>query len=414
MADADLVKLAIVATHPVQYYAPWFRHLAASMDIEVLYAHRQDAKGQADAGFGVPFHWDTPLLDGYPFRWLNNVARHPGLGTFGGCDTPELFEIVRRDRFMACLILGWNFKCFVQAAAASWRSGVPLLVRGDSQLETPRSRALRALKSVPYHLLLPRCGAHLYVGTRNREYLRHYGVPESKLFFSPHSVDNSFFAAGAARARAEAVTARLRESLGIGPQDFVALFVGKLIPFKRPADFIQACALVETLPSGRRLHGVIVGDGPLRAGLEAQASPWAHRIHFAGFRNQNELPAWYAAADALVLPSEGNETWGLVVNEAMASGLPAVVSNVVGCSPDLIDAGRTGYVYAVGDIPSLAARLTDLDRMVRLDPANVRRGLAEKVAGHNFDRATHGLEVALQSLERIIASNRRPPSDAVA
>src|SRR5688572_21370570 len=129
-------RLAIVATHPIQYQAPWFRQLAATMDIEVLYAHRQDSRGQAEAGFGVSFDWDVPLLDGYPFRWLTNVATRPGVDTFAGCDTPELYEVLRRDRFTACLVLGWNRKCFVQAAAACWRHNLPLLVRGDSQLAT--------------------------------------------------------------------------------------------------------------------------------------------------------------------------------------------------------------------------------------------------------------------------------------
>jgi glycosyltransferase involved in cell wall biosynthesis len=395
-ARVDSVKLAIVTTHPIQYYAPWFRHLAASMDVEVLYGYRQDARGQAAAGFGVPFEWDLPLLDGYPFRWLENVARQPGIDTFGGCDTPELYELLRRERFSACLMLGWNHKCYLQAAAACWRSGLPLLVRGDSQLGTPRGAMRRAVKSVPYRLLLPRCAAHLYVGRRNREYLRHYGVPEAKLFFSPHSVDNAFFAAEAGRARDQDASAALRAEHGIGSDDFVALFVGKLMPLKRADDLVRACGLRETLPSGRRLHAVFVGDGPSRDEIEALAQPWSDRIHFAGFVNQKQLPAWYAAADALVLCSNA-ETWGLVVNEAMACGVPAVVSDAVGCSPDLIEPGRTGYAYPVGDIRALCARLCDLDRDVARAPRDVARGLAEKMREYSYERATAGVRAALEA-----------------
>jgi glycosyltransferase involved in cell wall biosynthesis len=401
------VKLAIVATHPIQYYAPWFRHLAVSMDIEVMYATRQDRDGQATAGFSVPFDWDTPLLDGYAFRWLDNVARVPGVETFGGCDTPELFDLLRRPRFEACLILGWNRKCFLQAAAACWRAGIPLLVRGDSQLHTRRPRLLRWLKTVPYRLLLRRCAAHLYVGSRNREYLRHYGVPESKLFFAPHSVDSAFFSGAAARARTTRATLRLRETLGIGERDFVALFAGKLIPVKRPSDFIRAIAAVETLPSGRRLHGVVVGDGPMRGDLEAEAAR-SPRMHFAGFRNQSEIAAWYAAADVVVLPSQA-ETWGLVVNEAMACGLPAVVTETVGCAPDLIDEGRTGYVYPAGDVGALSARLGDVDRLLQNMAGEVRRSLDEKMSLYSFDSATRGVEAAVQA----IAGSRRPAAVVV-
>ncbi|HLG14348.1 MAG TPA: glycosyltransferase family 4 protein [Blastocatellia bacterium] len=392
--------LAIVTTHPVQYQAPWFRRLAASMDIEVLYAHRQDATGQAEAGFGVEFDWDTPLLEGYPFQWLRNVARSPTVKTFGGCDTPDLYEMLHPRRFDACLILGWNRKCYLQAAAACWRNGLPLLVRGDSQLETRRSQMVRLIKSVPYHLLLPRCSAHLYVGHRNRAYLERFGVPQAKLFFCPHSVDNAYFQSGAERARLDRTCQRLRRSLGIGPNDFVALFVGKLIEKKRAADFIRACGSVEATISCSRLHGVLVGDGPLRGQLEELARPWVSRIHFTGFRNQSELPTWYASADALVVCSDSEETWGLVVNEAMACGVPAVVSEAVGCSPDLIEAGRTGYTYPLGDIKAMAACLTSLDRAVQLDSAELRRGLSEKMAVYSFDRATQGLEAALETVCR--------------
>src|SRR2546428_11987966 len=83
-------RLGVLLSHPIQYYAPWFRYLAGRLDIEVFYAHRQDAAGQSAAGFGVQFEWDTPLLEGYPYRWLTNVARHPGVGSFAGCDTPEV------------------------------------------------------------------------------------------------------------------------------------------------------------------------------------------------------------------------------------------------------------------------------------------------------------------------------------
>ena len=389
------MKLAIVTTHPIQYYAPWFRHLAASMDVEVLYAYRQDARGQATAGFAVPFEWDVPLLDGYPFRWLENVARRPGLDTFSGCDTPELFDLLRSGHFTACLMLGWNYMCHLQAAAACWRSGVPLLVRGDSQLRTPRGALRRAAKSVPYRLLLPRCAAHLYVGRRNREYLRHYGVPEANLFFSPHSVDNAFFAGEAGRARAGGPAAALRAEHRIGPDDFVALFVGKLIPLKRAEDLVRVCGLLEKLPSGRRLHAVFAGDGPLRADLQRLAQPWADRIHFAGFVNQSRLPGWYAAADALILPSD-SETWGLVVNEAMACGVPAIVTDAVGCAPDLIEAGRTGYTYPAGDVPALRARICDLDRDLSHEPREVAQALADKMREYSFERATAGVQAALR------------------
>jgi glycosyltransferase involved in cell wall biosynthesis len=384
----------VVTTHPIQYYAPWFRHLAQRMRLMVLYAHRQDAVGQGEAGFGVPFDWDVDLLRGYPYRWLDNVARRPGGGSFFGYDTPEIREIIRRERFDAVLVLGWNYKTALQAVTACRRQGIPVVMRGDSHLETRRSVVKRAAKWPLYRALLPRF-RHLYVGARNLRYLRHYGVPADRLFFAPHFVDNRFFREGAARARANGEARAIRRSLGIPERAFVCAYVGKFLPAKRIGDLIRACA-VHTEADGP-LHAVLVGDGPLRAELETMARKVPHRVHVAGFRNQSELPGLYAACDALALPSEA-ETWGLVVNEAMACGLLAVVSDAVGCGPDLIDPGRTGYTYPVGDVGALADALASA-RTLRAERApELARALDEKMGTYSMEGATEGLVEALDVL----------------
>lgn len=391
------LRLGILVSHPIQYHAPWFRHLATRLAIEVLYAHRQDEMGQSQAGFGVEFDWDVPLLEGYPSRFLTNVSRDPGVASFRGCDTPELYQLIRRERFDAFLVFGWNRRSALQAIRACWRNRIPVLMRGDSQLRTPRSRVKSTLKYVPYRWFLPRLDAHLYVGSRNRAYLRHYGVPKSRLFFAPHFVDNAHFAEGAREEKGR--TDGIRHQLGIPPNAFVFLFAGKLIPKKRPQDFLRGCLRVfEAQPEGSNVHAVVVGDGPCRNSLEALGREWSARVHFAGFRNQRELPAFYRASDGLVLPSDGKETWGLVVNEAMACGLPAVVSEAVGCAPDLIDEGLTGYTFPVGEVEGLASRMLALKRELEFSQGRVRAAVASKVAGFSMDRATEGLERALDAL----------------
>ncbi|MEX2399811.1 MAG: hypothetical protein WD423_03500, partial [Rhodothermales bacterium] len=232
------MKLGILVSHPIQYYAYWFQHLAERFDIEVFYMHRQDAQAQAAAGFGVEFEWDLPLLEGYPHRWLENVAREPSVSTFAGCDTPEIYDIVERGRYDAFLIFGWNRKSALQAVRACKRSGVPVFMRGDSQLETQRSPLLTAVKYPAYRAGLPRIDAHLYVGTRNRAYLEHYGVSEERLFHAPHFVNNDFFAREADAARRDGRARALRAEHGIPEDAFVALFVGKFIDKKRPGDLV--------------------------------------------------------------------------------------------------------------------------------------------------------------------------------
>ena len=386
-------SLGVFVSHPIQYYSPWFRHLAGQLDLEVFYMYRQDGSGQAAAGFGVEFEWDTPLLDGYRHSWLTNVSRRPGLNSFGGCDTPEIYEILRRRRFDAVLVIGWNRKSAFQAVRGSWQNRIPVMMRGDSQLKTERSRARQVVKYAPYRLLLPRLN-HLYVGEGNRAYLRHYGVPESQLFFSPHFIDDGLFRRGP---ETEGAAADIRREMGIPAAAFVFMFTGKMTDIKRPADFVLACRKLMGLPEGGGVHAVLVGDGTLRPALERMAAPFEGRIHFTGFRNQTELPGYYCAADALVLPSS-EETWGLVVNEAAACGVPSIVSDTVGCAPDLIEEGRTGYTYRFGDVDALAERMAGLMRVCRESAGTVRDALKEKTAVYSMKRATAGLKDALETL----------------
>ena len=136
------------------------------------------------------------------------------------------------------------------------------------------------------------------------------------------------------------------------------MFAGKFIKKKRPLDFVQAIA--QQASGIDSIQGLMVGDGPLRAHCEQIIAHLKVPIRFTGFLNQSAIAGAYAAADALVLPSDGGETWGLVVNEAMACGLPCIVSDKVGCGPDLIAGNETGIVYPVGDVNVLATSMGNM------------------------------------------------------
>lgn len=392
-------RLGILASHPIQYHSPWFRHLPQHLDIDVWYAHRSSAQDQAAAGFGIGFDWDVPLLQGYPYRWLRNVASRPSLQTFRGCDTPEVYHLCRRDRLDAVLVFGWQHKSALQAIRACWRQRLPVLMRGDSHLLTARSRMKTAMKYAPYRWFLPRLSGHLYVGARNKAYLEHYGVPPQRLFFVPHCVDNAYWAAAAERAEQTGATSQLRTRLGIPSDAFVCLFVGKMISHKRAEHVIQACKHLFQPIANTDLYAICVGDGPLRPQLERLAHPHNPRMIFAGFQNQSELPTFYRAADALILPSREKETWGMVVNEAAACGTPAIVCDAAGCAPDLIDEGETGYTYPFGDIRALAERIVTLRSVWRNRKPYIRRALAEKISAYSIEHATAGLIHALNAVQ---------------
>jgi len=408
------LKVAILTSHPIQYQAPWFRELTKVLNLQVFFCHRQSAVEQGKAGFGVAFDWDVDLLSGYRYHFLKNVSPHPGVNRFSGCDTPEIEEIVRRpqttDRFDAIIVTGWYLKSYLQAVRASRHAGIPVLVRGDSQLQTPRSALKRLLMEFRQRWLLRQFDGFLTVGKRNREYLEHYGARPDRIFFAPHFVDNEWFAGKAEKVRGQ--RSEVRRQWGADDGTFVVLFVGKFIEKKRPADLLRALATLNSQPPTLNFIAVFVGSGDLEKALRREAEQLNVKARFDGFKNQTELPTAYASADALVLPSDGGETWGLVVNEAMACGLPPVVSDAVGCAPDLIEEGKTGFTFRCGDNAELAERLGTLT-IIQRRGHDFTRELAEKLHSYSVEAAVAGTMHAVESIGDLSANfgrKRRVPS----
>jgi glycosyltransferase involved in cell wall biosynthesis len=377
-------RIAIVSTHPIQYFSPLFRQLAVhdGWKLNVLYCHQATAEEQSAAGFGSSFEWDIPLLDGYPYRFLNNVARRPSVASYAGLDTPELADLIHDRRFDAVVVHGWHYKSAWQAIRACWKAGVPVLVRSDSHLRTERHLMKRVSKWPFYRWFIPRLDACLPVGQWSRDYFFHYGAEPARVFVVPHCVDTARFSRQAVSLAAQRRDLRERWRLNSGSA--VWLFAGKFIEKKRPLDFVKA--IVRAQQSGASLQGLMVGDGPLRPLCESYAAANQGNIRFAGFLNQSEIAQAYVAADALALPSDGGETWGLVVNEAMVCGRPCWVSDRVGCGPDLIEEGRTGGVFRLGDVESFAAALRQysapemLTRMGELALRRIQQYSAESAA----------------------------------
>ncbi|CAA2141120.1 glycosyltransferase family 4 protein [Hyphomicrobium sp. ghe19] len=346
-------RLAILSSHPIQYYGPLFRELAKQLDLHIFFAHRATPQQQARAGFEKAFEWDVDITGGYEHSFLSNVSRRPGTGHFSGCDTPEIRHRLRNGGFDALLVMGWHLKAYLQGLLASKRLGMPVLVRGDSHLNTPRSNLKTVTKALVYPGLLRRFDAALYVGRRSRAYYEHYLYPKRRLFFSPHAVDTNWFAS---RATTEA-GARLRQRLGIRSDTPIVLFAGKLVPFKRPLDLVEAVMICRQ--QGLPLEILVAGDGPLSRELVEAAATAGIRLHMLGFCNQSEMPAVYSAADCLALPSNGCETWGLVANEALACGRPIIVSEECGCAPDLARDGIVGRTFPMGNTRSFADALAE-------------------------------------------------------
>jgi glycosyltransferase involved in cell wall biosynthesis len=392
------VKLAVVTTHPIQYHAAWFRSMArcADIDLEVFYCHRATPSEQAAAGFGVEFDWDVSLTEGYLHRFLKNVAERPSVGLFRGLDTPEINEILATEDFDAVMINGWHYKSAWQTMRACWKSNTPVMVRSDSQLQTERSGLRKAAKWPFYRWFIPRLDACLAVGQRSTDYFRHYGADVAKILLVPHVIDVDFFRSESEKAKP--LRTALLGNWGIAPNSRVFLFAGKFIPKKRPMDFVLA--LKAAVESGAEVAGLMVGDGPLRAACEEFVTTNNLPIRFTGFLNQSEISAAYAAGDFLILPSDGGETWGLVVNEAMACGCPCLVSESVGSAPDMIIEGETGYTFPQGEIRKLGALIKFLANGSN-ELERLKANAIQKASEYSVER---GVDAMLQAAERVIAA----------
>jgi glycosyltransferase involved in cell wall biosynthesis len=350
------LRLAYVVSHPIQYQAPLLRRIAAEPDIDltVFFGSDLSLRSYRDEGFGVDVRWDVPLLDGYRSEFLPKLRDN---GTISAT-SPISRGLYRRLRnadgspdFDALWTHGYASINALHAIVAANVLGIPVLLRAEGWLgDRKRSGIKLVLKRAFFHALGGAVDAVLPIGTKNAEYWRHYFGGEVPQFSMPYAVDNAWFADRAA----EADVAALRTSLNLDPHRPVILFASKLQTRKHANHLISAYS--QFLGQGDPANApylVIVGDGEQRAALEAQYRELKlDSVRFAGFRNQGDLPAFFSLADVFVLPSR-HEPWGLIVNEAMASGCPVIVSSDVGSHADLVTDGVNGFVYSVGDIPAL-------------------------------------------------------------
>jgi glycosyltransferase involved in cell wall biosynthesis len=388
-------RLAIVTTHPIQYYAPFFRFLAqnCSMQLKVYYTWSQSKAGNTfDRDFGRTIGWDIPLCEGYDYEFIDNVARKPGIDHFLGIDNPLLLNSIEEWKPSAILIIGWNFKSHL-SAMRHFKGRLPVLFRGDSTLIDEKPGLRKRLRRIFLTWVYKHIDYALYVGKLNKDYFRAHGLKESQLRFVPHAIDNDRFGEGDGAAIQEAVA--LRRNLGMGEKDIVFLFAGKMEPKKDPFFMLR---LANKLTS-KELRFLMVGNGKLEQELKKQAKADS-RIIFLDFQNQQRMPVIYRMGDIFVLPSKGpGETWGLAVNEAMASSRPVIVSNKVGCAPDLVQENETGWVFNVGDegeltmIHLLPEKISDVGLL-----RDLGRQSLTKVQQYSYKVAANNLMQLMESL----------------
>ena len=385
--------LAILATHPIQYQVPLWQKLAedGSVPFEVWYLSEHATRLSRDREFDTDFLWDIDMLEGYRHRFLSTPPGSTPNMPLRLRVTQSLPGLFQETGAKVLWVQGWQVAAYWQAVWAAKRAGLQVWLRGESNNLAPANPWKILPKKILLGQFFDRVDQFLCIGSANRELYRSYGVPVEKLLLAPYAVDNDRFQRQAeairgspAFAQGYGVTGKseIRRQWNIPEDAFVVLFCGKFIPKKRPMDLIEAIRLLITDNSitdnrAPKAHLLFVGSGELgnemrskcnvvfdaesipTSDLRPPTSEMKPRASFAGFLNQTEISKAYVAADVLVLPSDYGETWGLVVNEAMASGLPCIISDHCGCAPDL---GRLGSnaTFHFGDVEDLARRLHDL------------------------------------------------------
>ncbi|WP_374951540.1 glycosyltransferase family 4 protein [Mucilaginibacter sp.] len=338
-------KLAIIVSHPVQYYAPVFRLLTSRglVNLRVFYTWGEKAVTKHDPGFSKTFAWDIPLLDGYAYEWVINTAADPGSHHFNGIVNPKLIASIDRFAPDALLVFGWAYRSHLRVLC-HYHGRIPIYFRGDSTLlDESGSVIKRQLKTFWLKWVYRHIDHAFFVGTNNKAYFRKYGLQETQLSFAPHAVDNERFGKFAGEA-----VKKIRDAAGVPEDNILILFAGKFENKKSPELLMDAFLTL----SGNNCHLLFAGSGPLETLLRQKATGKQH-IKFMDFQNQSGMPALYQACDVFCLPSGGPaETWGLAVNEAMACGKPVVVSNKVGCAADLVTVANGG-VFESGSTASL-------------------------------------------------------------
>jgi glycosyltransferase involved in cell wall biosynthesis len=351
----EKVKICFLLTHPIQYLSPLFSFVNKNYNAEVsaIYQSNCSIVGAVDKEFGRSVDWGRPLLEGYKYIFLPAVGSVAKFSLFLPFNY-GLIKAIRKVEPEILIITGYSRPFHLWSAIVARLLGVKVYFRDDANLiSVVRTTKNIELKKLYFRLLLTFVNGFLSVGMANTDYYLSHCVPRDKIKSMPWAIDNEYFMATASLANRHV----MRTALGLTNNSILFSFVGKLSHGKGVETLIKAFDVV-SIGAESDIHLAFVGDGELRGVVEHAASN-NKKIHYAGFKDQIELALWYACIDVLVLPSN-SETWGLVINEAGVTGKPVIVSDAVGCWPDLVVNGVTGFVFKTGDVEDLARVMNEI------------------------------------------------------
>ncbi len=354
----------IFDSHPVQYKAPVYREIASQLgdDLRVVYATDCTLRGHDDAGFGRKLTWDVPLLEGYPHEVLNCEKGEPLKGFFT-LQSWVVFRLIREFRPSMILLSQMTYLYDIQVLFSAWVLGVPVYFRVETHDEANERTARRSfVRGIAFRSVYSWLSGAFWIGRLNRAHLVAHGFTTKPLIWAPYCVDGELMtlAASEAGARRDAMRGRLDLATGT----VCVGFFGKLIPKKDPELLLRMGAAMNA-EEKQRTTFLFVGSGELEAKLRDLADACGLNCIFAGFVNQKEIPDYYLATDIVMLPSRRmGETWGLVVNEALAAGCRVIVTDAVGCHAEF-ETLPTVRVIPVGSVGAAICKFHELVMDIR-------------------------------------------------
>lgn len=305
----------------------------------------KQVEGRVDVLFiskNISQEWNLSL-DGIPGRIL------PG-GLLSS--TRILYRSIARGRYRVVHLAGWGNIFLLIALFVAKLHRIPVVVESDTPLYVCLPAWKRCIKAVLYPVLFSIPTMLLPAGSRQVEYFRHYRVDEKRIRIVNMTVDVTHIIKRCIEL-GESGRNNVRTKLGFCVEDVVFIFVGRIVDWKGIKDLVASFELISCKHSNVKL--LVVGDGPSRE-FVCKAAENNRAIKYAGRLDQEGVIEMYHAADVAILPGHF-ESWGLVVNEAMAAGLPVIATGAVGCVDDLVKKDFTGIVVEVGDIKAIAGAM---------------------------------------------------------
>lgn len=392
------MKIAYLATHPIQYQAPLLRHLTKNgFDITVFFCSDFSVREHHGEGFGnISIKWDVPLLDGYKHEFLPALGDNQRI-TFFRPFNYGLRKRLKQEQFDVLWIHGYSRWFHLWSMATAKSLGLKVFIRDEATaISANRNRLKRVAKRLFFFLLDKFVDAFLAIGLLNGDYYAENGIAREKIILVPYTVDNDLFQSQARKG--SAAKDSLIGSLGLEPRRPVILYSSKMMRRKCPDLLLEA--YIKLSVDGKtepQPYLIFVGDGEMKTAMQERIEQlhWTS-VKFLGFKNQTELPVLYNLADIFVLPSV-NEPWGLVVNESMNAKAAVVVSNQVGCAPDLVRSGENGEIFKANDVDELKRAIEQIIKDPSLCKQMGEKSL-EIINRWSFNEDTEGLKRALAGL----------------